>query len=440
MRPAIMAIWALAALPLLIASGIVLEVRWDSPHDVLATAGRLAGVAGLACLLVSACLSSRVPGFDRIFGGLTRLWQTHHLLGACAFLLLLAHPLLLAFARAESNSDARELLFPAGSSWALWSGWAGLLLMMIFLAPSFSFFGPPVYQRWKAIHMLAGPAIVFSLLHAFAYDRAIAPPWDYLVWGTLSALALAALGYRWIFSRWRLPGTAGGRFHYRVTGVDTVSQGVVEIAFAPVSGAMRYEAGQFGYLTPYDRQLEAGYGQEHPFTISSSPHEPDLRMTVKNLGDASRALQQIQPGSDVRIEGPYGAFFQDNSQADDLDELWIAGGIGITPFLARARYLQTIGNTGRVCLIFCVQDEARALFLDELTQIAASMPAFSFHMHYFYKEGPLSREFIEQRCETPASRDVYICGPNPLLALGRSIASDTGVPFHRIHTEEFNLL
>lgn len=435
MKPATIAIWLLALCPVLIASIVLFEARWQSPQEVLAVLGRLAGVAGLSFLLVAACLSSRVPGFDRFFGGLTRLWHTHHLLGAAAFLTLLAHPLLLALSRGESAAAAAAVLFSMDASWALWAGWAGLLLMMGFLGPSFSFFGKPPYQGWKTVHLLAGPAIVFSLAHALAYDRAIPPPWDYLVWGSLAALAVAALAYRWLFSRWQLPGT-GGRFAYRVAKVATICQGVAEISFTPVSRALDYRAGQFAYLTSFDNSLSAGYGEEHPFTISSAPTENDLKMVVKDLGDASRALQHIRIGSDVRIEGPYGDFFQETG----ADELWIGGGIGITPFLGRARQLRDNGTGNQVCLIFCAQDESRALFYDELTAIAAALPRFTFQMHYFYKEGPLSRAFIESHCEAPGARAVYICGPTPLLSIARSIATGCGVAARNIHTEEFNLL
>ena len=88
----------------------------------------------------------------------------------------------------------------------------------------------------------------------------------------------------------------------------------------------------------------------------------------------------------------------------------------------------------------CGQDESRALFIDELTKIASSLPGFAFHMHYFYKEGPLTRAFIDQHCAAAEKREFYICGPTPLLSIARGIAIESGVPVSKIHTEEFNLL
>ena len=430
-------IWLIALLPLVVAIPGLAAAQWDSPYLVLTALGRLTGVAGLSFLLVAAALSSRVPGFDRCCGGLTKLWKTHHYLGAVAFLLLLAHPLLLALSRAGDLAGSAAVLFPATDAWAIWLGWGGLLLMMIFLAPSFAFFGQPDYSCWKRVHALAAPAIALALAHSFALDRAIAHPWDYLVWGMLALLAILALLYRWLFSRAYLPGL-GGRLPYQVTRVEPVSQSVVEISLQPMIRDLTYDAGQFVYFTPLDPTLGAGYREEHPYTLSSSPREPGLRVTIKDLGDASRALQHIRPTSEVRIEGPYGAFFAPLHAANK--ELWIAGGIGITPFLSRARLMRETACSARVCLIFCVQDEARTLFLNELNAIADALPGFDFHMHYFYREGPLDRPFIEQRCDQVALREIYICGPAPLQALASGLVHKAGAPSKRIHTEEFDLL
>ncbi|MEX1033112.1 MAG: ferric reductase-like transmembrane domain-containing protein [Cellvibrionaceae bacterium] len=436
-RLATLLVWLLALLPSAVAMLTVIETQWHSPTAVLGALGRLAGVAGLSFLLVAASLSSRVPGFDRAFGGLTKLWQTHHRLASVAFLLLLAHPLLLAFASGGDSGAAVGVLFPATAYWEVWAGWGALLAMMIFLAPSFAFFGEPKYQRWKFLHRLAGLAIVLALLHALPLARAIPHPWDYVIWLTLTVLALAAVTYRWLFSRSDLPGV-GGRFPYRVTEVNKVANDVVEISAQAVDRHLQYRAGQFVYLTSYDRSLSAGYGEEHPYTLSSSPDESQLRITIKDLGDASRAMQTIKSGSDLRVEGPYGAFFE--SEYDEDSELWIAGGIGITPFLGRARFLRETCSEVDVCLIYCVQDETRALFADQFREIAEQLPGFNFQLHYFYQQGPLNMDFIQTHCPNYTNRGAYICGPLPLLGLARKLLIVGGVPLSRIQTEEFNLL
>lgn len=433
-RTARTTVWMIGLVPVLaMLAGLGLS-DLASPASALNAAGRLAGTAGLALLLLAAALSARVPGFDRPFGGLTKLWRTHHHLGAWSLLLLLAHPLLLALSAGTAGVDAAaSTLFPSPGQTEIWAGWAALVLMMVFLAPSFSFFGRPDYAHWKKLHRLAGPAVILALIHTFLLSRTMPAYLDVLIWSTLALLAVGAVAWRFVFSR------RVGRLEHRVVNVDSIANNVVELTLQPEHRRLSHEAGNFVYLTVYDRDLEAGYGEEHPYTISSSPKEPALRLAIKDLGDASRAIQNISEGSRATVEGPYGRFFPHPNEVV-APELWVAGGIGITPFLARMRHLERIGQPADVCLIFCVQDETRELFRDELRSLATSLPGFNLEFHHFYREGPVSREYVEKVCPDLAQRLVHICGPRPLNDLLIQHARSAGIPASSIHTEEFELL
>lgn len=421
-------VWSLALLPGLLA----LPFLWpglDQSREVLNALGRVTGIWGLSMLLMAAALCCRVPGFDRPFGGLTKLWQLHHRLGAIAFLLLLAHPLLLAFAAAGTSLDAAIGTLFSTQPASVW-GWVALLALMAFMAPSFGFFGEPEYQRWKWLHRLSGVTVILALLHTGLLSRTL-PGWlAWGVWTTLALLALSALSYRWLYARWR------GRSPYRVTKVAHPARDVVELTLAPERQRLCYRAGQFVYLTP-DRVGQAGHREEHPYTLSSAPDEPDLRVAIKDLGDASHAMLSIPEGTRLWVEGPYGDFFPD---APSRPELWIAGGIGVTPFLGRVREAVRAGRPLQVHLIDCVQDETRFLFADELKAAFEHWPDSRLTVHYFYREGPLNRAFIERVCPDVAERAVYVCGPLPLLERARSALDSSGVPARRIVTEEFVLL
>jgi predicted ferric reductase len=437
MNRARLLLWLLAALPIVIAVLHLRSADGASAGAVLNTLGRLTGIGGLAFLLVSAILSCRVPGFDRPFGGLTKLWQTHHKLGGVAFLLVLAHPVLLALGAAEASMlAAARTLVPQQWNWGAVWGWIALLVMTVFLAPSFAFFGDPEYQRWRNVHRLAAAAVVTALAHTWLVARTISEPLNTLLWLLLAVAAVAAVAYRLVFSR------RVGRLSHTVAAVARPANNIVELALEPQGPSLTYLPGQFVYLAPYDRSLSAGYGEEHPYTLSSSPAEPRLRVAIKNLGDASRAIQSISVGSEIRIEGPYGDFFPRAGSRGA--ELWIAGGIGITPFLARARHFAT--DAGRAegaadaHLVYCVQDEARAHFRDELEELAARVPGFAVTIHYFYREGPLRGEFLAQHCRDFADRTAYLCGPLPLMSLATRVLTDAGLPRNRIHSEEFTLL
>ncbi len=427
------AIWLLALLPTAFALGMLRPSDLATAGRFLDYLGRLTGLTGLSLMLVSAALSCRVPGFDQPFGGLTKLWKTHHQMAAAAFVLLLSHPILLALAAAEVRLDvALSTLFPAIDDWALWSGWGALIMMMIFLAPSFKFFGEPDYQRWKNIHRLAAPTVFLALAHSLFLARTLPSPWDAVFWLGLAALSVASIGYRFFYARmW-------GRHRYRLEHVARPANDVVELSLASSGTPLRYAAGQFVYLTPLDPTLAAGHREEHPYTISSAPEESVLRIAIQGLGDASRAIQRARPGVEMRVEGPYGAFFP--AEETGAPELWIAGGIGITPFLGRIRHILRSDVPIDVTLIFCVQDESRALFLDELRASSRRKPGLRLQMHFFYEQGPLTRQFVEEACPDAASRTVRACGPMPLLSIVHSLARQIGIPHSRIVTEEFDLL
>lgn len=394
--------------------------------------GRATAVLGLSCLLLAALISVRIPGVDLRFGGLTRQWKVHHLLGAAAFLLLMAHPLLLAFAAARGSLQAASaVLFPGPSVWSVWAGWLSLAAMTIFLAPTFWFFGRPEYQRWKSLHRISVVALVLGLAHAFPSGRLLPGGWGAALWSGYGACVLLGFSWRLFWAR-RL-----GRKGYTIVRAEAIGRGVVELTLKPDGDLLRYRDGQFIYLTPLAPGLAAGCGEEHPYTLSSAHREPALRVVIKDLGDASRALQTVPPGSKALVEGPYGGFFHGSGPASR--ELWIAGGIGLTPFLARARALAP-DEPVDIHLVYCVQDETRAHFRAELEAVAARVGGFRLWMHYFAREGPLDAAFLRARCPDLSGRDAFVCGPPELIAAARAELRRAGVPAARVRSEDFNWL
>lgn len=422
----------LALLPLFIAILAIESVEINSASSVLNLLGRASGMLGLSLVLLGAVQAVRIPGWDRWFGGLTTLWKVHHIFGGMAFLLLMLHPLLLSFAVAPvSPQAAAAVLFPPLSHWSLWTGWLALLVMMFFLAPTFSFFGRPDYQSWKALHAASGLVLILALAHALPLNRSL-PGARVAIWVVLGSISVLAFIYR-LFLAPRI-----GRQPYKITDSRSLASGVVELTLEPENRLLRYRPGQFVYLTPLDPKLSSGRNEEHPYTLSSAPEEPALRIVVKDAGDATGALQKVSVGSDALIEGPYGEFLKPDTERDK--RLWIAGGIGLTPFLSYARSLVCARRSADIDLIYCVQDESRAYFLPELEELVLKVPGFRVHVHYFYWEGPLTMDFVSRRCPDFAVREVYICGPAALAQMVRRDLAARRISRSQIHSEDFTWL
>lgn len=406
--------------------------QYHTSADSLRSLGRLAGITGLVWLLLAMLLSIRIPGLDRPLGGLTRVWHIHHHLGAASFLLLLLHPLLLALAATPAGPAAiLSTLAPPLAHWPLWTGWLALLLMMAFLAPTFAFFGEPDYQRWKALHLLSGLAGLAGLVHAVALTRTLTETQAFWLWGGLGVLAAAAITWRKVLSR------VFACRPYRIIQVVALARGVVEISLASKGKKLDHLPGQFIYVTPQDPGLRAGRGEEHPYTISSAPHEQELRIAVKNLGDASGSLLDVSVGSTALVEGPYGQFLPAASQEPTL---WIGGGIGLTPFVSAARALAETGRQVNTQLVYCANDRSRAYFLDELNTLAERLPGFTVHAHYFESQGALTTSYLLAQVPDYADREAFICGPLPLIKLARHLLLAAGLPRSRITSEDFTLL
>ena len=157
-----------------------------------------------------------------------------------------------------------------------------------------------------------------------------------------------------------------------------------------------------------------------------------LRITVKNLGDHSQALAQLQPGTRVFAEGPYGAFTPADS---GRGVVLLAGGVGITPLRAIFATLP-----GHVTLIYRASSERDIVFRDELDAIAAARGAT---VHYLVGSraeiggDPLSPRVLRSLVPGLDQQEAYVCGPAGMTSAAVRALRAAGVPRQRIHFESF---
>lgn len=176
--------------------------------------------------------------------------------------------------------------------------------------------------------------------------------------------------------------------------------------------------------------------EAHPFTISSAPQADELRVTVKAAGDFTRHLfQHLQPGMDAVVEGAYGLF---NYKTGAEKQIWVAGGIGITPFLSFLRDLKT-ELTHDVHFYYTVRHPEEAVFKDEIEAIIKQHPKLKAHIRFSSQHGSLSVDEIAKNAGGNLSaHHVYMCGPFPMVQAFEKKFIETGVPSGNIHFEEFN--
>jgi predicted ferric reductase len=223
----------------------------------------------------------------------------------------------------------------------------------------------------------------------------------------------------------------------RIESVRRLNATTVEIRAARPDGfALRYRAGQFGFFRVLARCCGIA---EHPFTISSPPGSQTLAITVKALGDYSAALGSVPVGTKLLCDGPYGRF---TPVRDARPYLFVAGGIGITPFLSILGAWDAAGITEPVTLIWSVRNREDLIDGRFLNGLAERHAAFTYVPVLTREQGRrIDREMLAEHV-TPdilPQLAAYICGP---AALRRTIARalhEMGVSRRAIRYESFSM-
>ncbi len=191
--------------------------------------------------------------------------------------------------------------------------------------------------------------------------------------------------------------------------------------------------GDFGVVSVRPGEVANQY---HPFSITSGPTERELRVVVKAVGDYTRAMANLEPGAGVRVEGPYGSFSY--LTVNNPRQVWIAGGIGLTPFLSMARSL-TPGDH-EIDFYYCMEDGHQGYFLDELYDIADRVPRLRVAPIRRDRLGFVSASDIAGLTPGLSDKDILICGPPAMIDVLEHQFIELGVPRRRIHFEKFGFV
>ena len=414
-----MSIIRFASIPLLTATAMIGPVYWALPANLLSarSLGIIAGWAGCGLLLACLLLMLREVRLARQLGGLARMYRWHHWAGMVAYLALLAHPLLLAAdAWPGKRLLAWQTLSPFAQGWPVWIGWLSLLLLMAGLATTFEKRIP--YRTWRSLHVGLGLAVLFGLLHLVLLG--IEEP----VWPTL-VLATFFLGWRIVREDVGLAARP-----YTVQGVQAVADGMVEISLKPLADTVTVVPGQFVLVAFFAGPNFRGCGEFHPFSVSAVGVNGEFRIGVKALGHCTRKIQAIEPGVMARVDGAFGNFL---AERPTQPQLWVAGGIGIAPFLAQLRAGPLTQPTQ---LLYLYRSDADAAFLPELQALANSDRNLSLRAVATEQTLPDLDELID---ETPGltKHECYLCGPPGLVAGLKKVLIKREITPRHIHFENF---
>jgi predicted ferric reductase len=379
----------------------------------------ISGWAGGGLLAVAMLLMVRLPRLSRAFGELDNAYLWHHRCGTGAYLALLLHPLALAMDSAQSSPGAGwSAIAPTSGGWALWLGWASLLGLMLGLMTTFALELP--YRIWRNAHWLLAFGVVGGVAHTLAYKA------SHPAGLALAGLCMLALGGRFVST---VLATSARR--YRVVETEPAAERIVELKLEPENAHVSLHPGQFVMVAFDTNRAYRGCGEFHPFTASEVGEDGSLALAIKALGPCTRHIQTIKPGAIARVQGPFGGFL---SRDRNRPQLWVAAGIGITPFVAALRAKPCPVATE---LIYAFAERGSTAFIDELGARAESDPLLSLTRI----EAADARAAIQSRLDEIgdlSERALQICGPADMVAWIAREARQRGVAAGRIHYERFD--
>jgi predicted ferric reductase len=408
----------------------------------LGTISSFTGLSGVVLFAVTIILSGRFRIVESLIGGLDKVYRTHHVLGALSFVLVLVHPAVLAWKYAQISLERSAHLFGPSTRWPLLAGQLALAAMIPALVVTL--YLTVRHQTLVALQRLLGVTMIPVAYHSlFTGGDSVRSTPLRLYLALLCALGFAALVKHSLLGR-----KLDRHRPYTVTSVRHVAPDLAELRLAPAGSSLKFVPGQFAYLrfpnaTPtraVATSTQQLTGEPHPFSIASPPSADEVRFVVKMVGDWTRHIEDVAIGSPAVIEGPYGRF--SHRFVPGRSQLWIAGGIGITPMLSMAASLAPTDCPYDVDLVWVFPSSEHAPFVEELQQLAAQRAHFRVHVRGDDAYPLLTAEALRTICDgSPGSplqyREVLMCGPAAMRDALRAQLLDAGVSPSQIHDEEF---
>ncbi|MCX6395343.1 MAG: hypothetical protein NTV23_02530 [Propionibacteriales bacterium] len=403
--------------------------------------GQLAGAVSILLLSAALVLISSLPWVEEWFDGIDRAAIWHRRMAITGLVLLAAH---IPLSSSPSRSSWGGTLGAVGAwgmvglaLWAILPRWQSVvprplraMIKALKDAPVIrevrTVFGG--YERWRQVHRLTGLLVAAAFFHGLLdgspFPKSATLRWSYVAIG---GIGLAFYIYREVLARF-----VTSLNDYEVARVTPAAPDLVEITLRPLGRPMVFVPGQFALV-----YIEAKDGwHRHPFTIASSPHEGVVRVTVKALGDYTSALTDLlEPGMPAVIGGPHGRF---DHRKGTRDQVWIAGGVGVAPFLSWMRALQEHPPPGRVRLYYAFTG-GPAPFAEELVALADASDQVQVTLVDSTVDGRLTAARVLAEAAVPAAElSVFLCGPQAMLRdLQRGLA-DGGVRKRNVHREYFD--
>lgn len=387
-------------------------------------------------------LSARISFIDKILGN-DRVLRIHAALAQAALLFAILH---VTF----------KLVYSFTLNVTVLAGIIAFVLFLLLMTLTVLYMNAGIFSRFKLTNKVNGFAknrllidyskvkflhngtVAAVLLTAFHCAGAASTAESSLRGTVMSGWTIVAV-LTWFYHKTVRPFLNKGS-RWKVISVKKVAGNIVELRIGNHNDRLlRSRAGQYAYFSFISKDCG---NEEHPFTITSLPERSEVSIIVKQLGDYTRRLENVQPGVTALIDGPYGKFVP----PEGVPCLFIAGGIGITPFIPITGNKKINGETAPVILIWSVRNSEELFCKDIFETIQSESPWFTFNSVVTKNSnGQTSGNRIDKTLISSlvdknlfTELHVYICGPASLRTAMTTLLKNMGVKGNRIHSERFD--
>jgi predicted ferric reductase len=393
------------------------------------------GFAGLTQIGLQFLLIAR---FRRVTApyGIDVILRYHRQIAMVAVAAIVLHPIIIVL----DNPSRLKLLNPLGGNWA--SRAALLATAILLVTVVISVYRERLrinYELWRWTHIVLGiAAIVFAQLHASMAGLYINTAWKQAIWILMAAAMVSFVLYLRLLKPVRQ-----NRNRWRVAEVRAERGDTTTLALEPVGhDGLRFQPGQFAWIK---LGRSAFTVEEHPFSFSSSAEQTGrVEFGIKALGDFSAAVADVAEGTEAYVDGPHGAFSMDRYEAAGY--VFIAGGVGITPFMSMLRTMADRADPRPVLLLYADKQWDDVAYREELQQLEQQMDLDVVYVleeppdDWEGEEGFITPDMLERLVpDERFDRDFMICGPPVMMDAMHDALLQRGVPQDRIQLERFAL-
>jgi predicted ferric reductase len=402
----------------------------DSTPTLLLAVGRVTGLVAGYLLFIQLLMMSRVSWLEEWVGS-RDLLRWHRWLGTSLVVAVLTHIVFIVFGYAKTaetgvvaQSWTIVTTFPSMISAAVATG----ILVLISLISMRAARSKLPYELWHLIHLGGYLVLLLGYAHQVATGADLSGRFASVFWPGLSALVIAAL----IWGRLVEPLWLNVRHRFEVA--EVVGEGTNTFSIYIDGKNLDKIPAKAGQFMRWRFLTRNGWWQSHPFSLSAAPNPQWLRLTVTAVGGHTARLAEMEPGTPIWAEGPFGTFTA--QRRTRRRALLIAGGSGIAPI--RALLEDMPADT---IVIYRASRPDELVFREELEDLAERRDAWVRYIvgnrndagprRLFTPDGMLGLVPDVNR------RDVYLCGPPGLVDAAVATLRELEVPDSQLHLDPF---